>query len=172
MIRALILFMVAAGMPAAAQTGTPADPQMTQALLTEIRGLRQDLQNTAAVIQRVQIVMYRLQAQTAMVTRASQRLDDARNRCNGAQQLVRMRTSQIAQMEDQVRNGQTPADRKRAEDTLPTLKADLEHATTDEQQCHMRESEADSQWRSEQQKMSMLEDQLDKIDKVLSNVGK
>ncbi|MCX6626562.1 MAG: hypothetical protein NTW28_02895 [Candidatus Solibacter sp.] len=72
---AFALVMVTA---AAAQTASP-DTQALQALVTEIRQLRQDLQSTTVVTQRVQIVLYRLQTQTALVTRASSRLDDARS---------------------------------------------------------------------------------------------
>jgi len=58
---------------AVAQTAPP-DSQMTQTMLTEIRQLRHDLQAAAAVIQRVQIVMYRLQTETAVLDRITQRL--------------------------------------------------------------------------------------------------
>ena len=61
-----------------AQTASP-DTQALQALATEIRHLRQDLQATTIATQRVQIVLYRLQTQTAMVTRAASRLDDLRS---------------------------------------------------------------------------------------------
>ena len=45
---------------ACAQTASP-DTQALQALVTEIRQLRQDMQATTIVTQRVQIVLYRLQ---------------------------------------------------------------------------------------------------------------
>jgi hypothetical protein len=47
------------------------DSPMAQTMLAEIRALRMDLKNTAAIIQRVQIVMYRLQVQSASLDRAS-----------------------------------------------------------------------------------------------------
>ena len=170
MFRALLLTLLAI-LPAAAQTASP-DAQLTLALLNEIRALRQDLQNTAVTIQRVQIVMYRLQAQTALVTRATQRLDDARNRCTQSQNMRKMMTTQIEQMEGTIRDTQNPVERKQAQDRLPMLKSNLENYTNEEQQCHSRESDADSQLRAEKAKMSDLEDQLDKLDKVLSSVGK
>ena len=55
----LVLFFAAA-LTTAAQTPS-SDSPVLQALLTEIRQLRQDLQTTAAAIQRVQIVMFRVQ---------------------------------------------------------------------------------------------------------------
>jgi len=139
----------------------------TQALVNEIRLLRQDLQTTAATIQRVQIVMYRLQAETALVTRTMQRLDDARAGCTRAQGQRKTTATQIEHAEEQLRNAQNPADRKRFEEILPQLKTTLEIWTNDEQQCHTREAEADSQFRTERAKLSDLEEQLDKLDKAL-----
>src|SRR5207249_5887194 len=59
---------------------TTGDSQRLQALLSEIRLLRQDLQTTTIAAQRAQILIYRLQGQEAAVARASQRLDDARDK--------------------------------------------------------------------------------------------
>jgi len=59
---------------------TPGDSQTLQALLSEVRQLRQDLQTTTIAGQRAQILIYRLQGQEAAVARASQRLDEAREK--------------------------------------------------------------------------------------------
>ncbi len=59
---------------------TPGDSQTLQALLSEVRQLRQDLQTTTIAAQRAQILIYRLQGQEAAVARASQRLDEAREK--------------------------------------------------------------------------------------------
>src|SRR5437660_8791303 len=91
--------LIALSIPAMAQSASP-DTQLTQALLTEIRQLRQDLQTTAVTIQRVQIVMYRLQAETAAVNRATQRLDDARTRCNQAQTQHKMMNTEVERFEN------------------------------------------------------------------------
>jgi hypothetical protein len=165
MHRALILF--ALSFPVLAQNQS-ADAPLTQALLTEIRQLRQDLQTTAATIQRVQIVMYRLQAQSTLVSRATQRLDDARNRCTGAQNQQRNLAIQVQQMEEHLRGNIDPNDRKQTEDQLRRFKSTIEMFANDEQQCHAREADADSQFRAERVKLSELEDQLDKLDKVLA----
>src|SRR5438067_2546285 len=78
---------------------TPLDPQTMQTLLVEVRQLRQDLQTAAATIQRVQIVMYRLQNQISQLDRASQRLDEARGRCKQAQMQKMMITTRTEQAE-------------------------------------------------------------------------
>jgi chromosome segregation ATPase len=153
--------------PALAQTASP-DSSLTQALLTEIRLLRQDLQTTAVTIQRVQIVMYRLQAGTTLMARATQRLDDARAKCSQAQVQRKNMATQIEQAEERQRNTQNPAERKDLEQMVPRFKASLEMWTNEEQQCQAREAEAETQSRAEQAKLTDLQDQLDKLDKVLA----
>jgi len=102
------------------------------------------------------------------VSRATQRLDDARARCSQSQNQRKTTTTQIEHAEEQLRNTQNPADRKRFEEILPQLKTTLEIWTNEEQQCHTREADADSQYRAERAKMGELEDQLDKLDKALA----
>ena len=169
MMRTLLLLAIST--PLGAQNA-PTDAPLTQALLTEIRQLRQDLQTTAVTIQRVQIVMYRLQSQATLTTRATQRLDDARNRCTQFDNQRRMMTTEIQRSEERLRTTQNPTERRPFEDQIARFKTNLEMMGTEEQQCRAREAEADSQFRAERAKMTDLEDQLEKLDKVLANVGK
>jgi len=102
-----------------AQTLLP-DSQATLSVLTEIRQLRHDLQTTAATIQRVQIVMYRLQAEAALMD-ATQRLDQARGGCTQGQMQRKRLAAQIEQAETRKRNAQNPSDQKAAEEMLSNL---------------------------------------------------
>src|SRR5215471_15541614 len=132
MHRAVLLLCVS--VPALAQSASP-DTQLTQTLITEIRQLRQDLQLTAATMQRVQIVMYRLQTQAAATQRATQRLDDARNRCTQSETQRKMLTAQVEMAEEHLRSVQNPVERKDAEDTMKRLKPTLDVFASEEQQC-------------------------------------
>jgi chromosome segregation ATPase len=165
MHRVICLLLLAA--QAFAQSAST-DSQLTQALLTEIRLLRQDLQTIAVTIQRVQIVMYRLQAETTLMSRATQRLDDARSKCSQTQVQRKNMATEIERTEERQRGTQDPAERKNMEQMLPRLKAELEMWTNGEQQCQTREAEAETQFRTEQAKLNELQDQLDKLDKVLA----
>lgn len=156
---------------AVAQTPSP-DTQLTQVLINEIRQLRQDLQTTAVTIQRVQLVMFRVQAQAALATRATQRLDDARSRCSQMQFQRKMVTDDLDRTEQRVRAAQNPTEKKNAEDMLPRLKAQLDMSAMQEQQCQSSQAEAESQFRTEQAKLNDLQDQMDKLDKVLDGYGK
>lgn len=153
------------------QTATP-EAQVLQALLTEIRQLRQDLQTNALTTQRVQIVLYRLQAQESSVTRATQRLDSARAKVADAQSIRRETAASIQQLEDRLNRAQDPAERKNLENALPRLKAQLEVFGTEEPQWQEKASEADRQLRLEQAKLSGLQDLLDRLDKALEDFSK
>jgi len=133
--------------------------------------LRSDLQLTAATIQRVQIVMYRMQAQANALDRASQRFDQARAASNDAQSQQRMLAQQIEVWEGQRRAAQDAAQGKTAEQMLESLKAHTEALAAQEQERQAEQTEAETQLRAEQAKMNDLQEQLDKLDRLLSGFG-
>jgi chromosome segregation ATPase len=141
-------------------------------MLMEVRQLRQDLQAATAIIQRVQIVMYRLQAEASQLDRATQRLEQVRTGCTGRQWQKKMISTQIEQTEARRRNAQNSADRNAAEEQIPMLRASAEELASQEQQCQTEEAEAQTQFQAEQAKMNDLQDQLDKLDKVLASVDR
>jgi chromosome segregation ATPase len=146
----------------------PPDSQTSHALLAEIRQLRQDLQTVAATIQRVQIVMYRLQAESALLNRATERLENTRAGCSQAREQRKYMTAQLEQAEARQRNSHSPIDQKVAEDMLAQLKSSTEMLASTERDCQTSEIDAQVQLRAEQAKMDDLQDQLDKLDKVLA----
>lgn len=151
---------------------TSPDTQALQALVAEIRQLRQDLQVTTVASQRVQIVLYRLQAQTALVTRATARLDEARANLGHTQSERTDLAARVPRIEDTLRNSQNPTEHKSLEDAVSQLKARMESLAGDEQRLQAREAEADSQLRAEQARLSDLQDQLDKLDKILDSLSR
>jgi chromosome segregation ATPase len=153
---------------AAAQTASP-DTQALQALVTEIRQLRQDLQATTIATQRVQIALYRLQTQTALVTRAASRLDDLRSSLGNVQSEKKTQSLRVQQMEESLKTTQNPAERKTMEDWLANEKPNLERTAADEQRLQSREIDAETQFRAEQAKLADLQDQLDRLDKLLDS---
>jgi DNA repair exonuclease SbcCD ATPase subunit len=154
-----------------AQT-TPGDSQTLQALLSEVRQLRQDLQTTTIAAQRAQILLYRLQGQEAAVARASQRLDEAREKLAGIQAQRNYLATDIKRHEEFISNTENPAtQRKEFEERLPKLKAELESTENLEQQQQTRETDAEQFLRAEEVKLSDLQDQLDRLDKALENAS-
>jgi chromosome segregation ATPase len=153
---------------AAAQTPSP-DSQALQALVTEIRQLRQDMQATTIATQRVQIVLYRLQTQTALVTRASSRLDELRSALGALQSDMKSSSARVLQMENAIKSVQDNRERKQMEDALAEMKSAVERRAADEQRLQSREIDAETQLRAEQAKLADLQDQLDRLDKLLDS---
>ena len=152
---------------------TPGDSQTLQALLSEVRQLRQDLQTTTIAGQRAQILIYRLQGQEAAVARASQRLDEARDKLARIQDERKHVARDVKQHEDFISNTENSlAQRKEAEDSLRQLKTRLESLENEEQQRQTREIEAEQQLRTEEVRLSDLRDQLDRLDKSLENASR
>lgn len=165
----LVLVFKATAFAAEAVSG---EPQVTQAMLTEIRQLRHDLQTTAATIQRVQIVMYRLQVEAAQLDRATQRVEQARANCRQAQMQRKVFTGQIEQAEARRRNAESPSDQAAAEQLLAQFKSSADEWAGEEQQCQAEQVDAETQLRAEQSKMNDLQEQLDKLDNALAGDGK
>jgi chromosome segregation ATPase len=169
MFRAAIALLIATA--ACAQTASP-DTQALQALVAEIRQLRQDMQATNLATQRVQIVLYRLQTQTALVTRASSRLDDARSSLGNLQSDKKTIADRLPQMEESAKSVQDPKERKNMEDAVVGTKMQLERLAADEQRLQSRAIDAETQFRTEQNKLADLQDQLDRLDKLLDSLSR
>jgi hypothetical protein len=151
----------------------PGDSQTLQALLSEVRQLRVELRTTTIAAQRSQILIFRLQGQEASVGRASQRLDEAREKLARTQDERKHVAADVKQNEDFVNNSENPANqRKVSESRLSELKTRLESLESDEQQNQSREIEAEQQLRAEEVKLSDLRDQLDRLDKTLENASR
>jgi chromosome segregation ATPase len=152
---------------------TPGDSQTLQALLSEVRLLRQELRTTTVAAQRSQILIYRLQGQEAAVGRASQRLDEAREKLARTQDERKQAAFEVKRLEDFVSNTENPpTQRKALENRLSELKARLESLGSEEQQHQSREIDAEQQLRAEEVRLSDLRDQLDRLDKALENASR
>jgi chromosome segregation ATPase len=149
------------------------DSQTLQALLVEVRQLRQDLQTTTMATQRAQILLYRLQGEEAAVARASQRFEEAREKVAAIQDQREHVAANIKEYEEFVGNTENPsAKRKELEDRLPQFKTRLESLKSEEQQRQTREMEAEQQLRAEEARLSELRDQLDRLDKALESASR
>jgi chromosome segregation ATPase len=150
---------------------TTTEPQTLQALLTEIRQLRQDLQIAATAARRAQILIYRLHVQEAAVARASQRLDEAKMELDQLQRRRRYAEFQIKRNEESRDRAENPAQRKQFEDAISELKSEMEESVPEEQNAQVREMELDQQLRIEQAKLDQLQDQLDRLDTAVMNAA-
>ncbi len=99
------------------------DSQTLQALLAEVRPLRQELQTIAVAGERTPILIYRLQVQEAAVGRELQRLDYARSKLAATQLSRTSLAVQIKTIEDKQSNIKNPLEQKETEDLVAQLKA-------------------------------------------------
>ena len=149
-----------------AQSNAP-DSQTLQALLAEVRQMRQDLQVRMTAVERAQILLYRLQAQQTAVARASQRVDNARSKLADLQAARRQMESDIRRLEEQLRTNMSEAESKEIESVNTRMKARLQALEEEEQRTQALASEAEEQLRIEEAKLGRLQDQLDRLDQSL-----
>jgi DNA repair exonuclease SbcCD ATPase subunit len=172
MRRASLLLLAVFAMPAAASGQAPSsDSQTLQALLTEVRALRQDLQTSLARVQSSQILLSRLQIQETAVTRASQQLDEARSKLTEVQVVQKSETAEIKRFQDALGTADNPEQQKEIQDALSRAQSDFDASATAEQQRQTAEIEAEQQLRTEQDKLNTLEAQLDELVKNLGNLS-
>src|SRR5581483_1702605 len=139
---------------------TPAkDPDTIQALLVEVRQLRQDIESMTVASQRVQIALYALQMQDAAVARATKRVDDVRTRLTGAEANREHLAFDYQRLEAAVNSGTLAGENLREmQQRLPQMKAELDRASNELQSQQAAEGEATSQLRTEQAKLGELQD--------------
>jgi len=169
MYRAALLFVLPLlTPPTALAQSAPPDSAALQALVSEIRQLRQDLKVTTAATQRVQIALFRLQIQATAVARAASRFDEVRSKISQSQSHHSEIAARMQQFEEKQRGSQDPNEVKIMAEMLPQLKAELDREESEGQRLQAIEAEAASQLRTEEAKLNDLQDQLDKLDKALS----
>jgi chromosome segregation ATPase len=141
-----------------------------QALVAEVRQLRRDLQTTNGYALKVQILLYRLQAQEAAVARVSQYLNDARSKLGETQDHRRQLVAVMKRNEELIDNTEiSPASRKESQEVVSRIKPQLESLAAEEQERQRREMEAEEQLRTEQAKLAGLEDRIERLEKDLGS---
>jgi chromosome segregation ATPase len=166
----LALSLLLFSSPALGQT-TPTESQTLQALLAEIRQLRQDLQTSTIAARRAQILIYRLHVQEAAVAHASQRLDEAKSSIEQLRAGRKYQEFQIKRYEDMRDRAENATQRQQLEGAITELKAQMEALVPEEQEVQMRESELEQQSRIEQAKLDRLQDELDRLDQAVMNAA-
>ncbi|MGH9866007.1 MAG: hypothetical protein ACRD4H_11390 [Candidatus Acidiferrales bacterium] len=153
---------------------TSTDSQTLQALLKEVRQLRQDVRTVTVASERVQILLSRLQAQQTAVGRAQQRLSDAHSSLAQAQKHRIAIESEVKYYTGEDTEERTPnaTQRQRIEDSLPHMKSDLEQATMEEQKAQTNDMEAKNELQAEQAKLDDLQDELDRLDRSLESFAR
>jgi DNA repair exonuclease SbcCD ATPase subunit len=147
------------------------DSQTLRDLLTEIRGLRQDLRASTVATERLQILVYRLQVQEQVVARVSRQVDDAKARLSDLESRRSSDAAALQRVQDMHDNA-APGDAKSIEETIAQLKARLDRWQNQEAQAQTAESQAEDQLRIEQSRVSALEERLNQQDRELESFSR
>jgi hypothetical protein len=168
MVRATFLFLsiVSFSPYSPGQTAEPQTHTM-EAVLSEIRQLRQDLQAAAVATRKAQIVIYRLHVQAQVVERATERLENVKNELDQFESQKKMMTEQIKQFEDIKDRAETPQQRQQYEDYITRYTTNLEAEVPREQELQAKQIELEADLRTEQAKWDRLQDELDRLENSL-----
>jgi valyl-tRNA synthetase len=151
----------------------PADSQTLQAILSEIRQLRHELQTGNSTAVRAQIALYRLERQDVVVSQAQQRLSDAKLRLANAESERGKKAIQIQSAKDAANQSQAPdAETHLEQVVLPELESELQMLQRQEGHARAEEREAEQQLREEQVKLDGLNNLLDRYNTALEEVGR
>jgi chromosome segregation ATPase len=146
---------------------------LTQTLINEIHALRQELEATNITSQRVQIALFRLQSQTAIVNTAQQRLDAARIAAADTSGNLQHLRTQIAGAEERLRSlPEGPEKKALGEEELPRARMGLQRLTSEDAVRRTAEVEAESQLRAERARLADLQALLDRLDKALDELAR
>ena len=165
MIRILILTGFAALVQAQAQ---PLDT--TQALLVEVRQLRQALERSTLIGPRIQIAVERVKMQQDALSRVAQVAEESRKDLERAQDTLRGLTAKIKDSDAVVNQIANPEERKQVDSELREVKSRVEHFQAAEQSARARDAELQNRLRQEQALLDAANDRLNQIERALDQV--
>jgi len=165
MKRLAVLLLPAFGaVLAQAQTAEP-DKATLQQLLTEVKRLRQAVEQSLTLSPRIQLLTQRAQFQQQKVSRVSQQLDDVHQRLVLLTAQQTQASERLAKVEQELQSETDNARRAQLEDLRNGLKA--EAAAINPDQLRARESELSSSLAAEQAVLDEFNGKLDALERQL-----
>lgn len=140
-----------------------------QALLFEVRELRQSVEHLAVVNARMQITIQQLQLQEQRLSHASAKLDDIRKQIAALSSQQSDVANMLPPLERQVSEQHDEARRGALEQRITNLKAIMEQLPTKEAALRAQEADAATAAQNEQNKWQDLNDQLSTLTQSLGS---
>ena len=140
------------------QSASP-DTQTLQALLSEVRALRQELLVSLNRTQSMQILLARFQVQEGVVTKALDRLNESRQKVSDTHLHQKELEIEAKRHEDALNNAENQREQADLQEGIKRAKSELEVLADVAQQHHTSEIQAEQQLRDEQDKLSAIENQ-------------
>jgi chromosome segregation ATPase len=176
MFRAAMLFLAwtASSVPAQSQTSQPAnqtdETRALEAVLSEIRQLRQDLQIAANAARKAQIIIYRLHYQQNALDRASERLENTQNNLFQVEQQRKYWENQLKSLREALEKADGEEQRKQLESGVAATDERLQECAVEEQELRIKASELEVAFHAEQAKWEQLTAELEQIENSIENV--
>lgn len=161
----LLIFCLIPGC-AVAQTTAGPDSAAWQALLVEVRQLRQAVERVTTLMPQTQILLERTQLQQQRVETLRRQLEAVRDQAAHSAGEVNGLAEEVKQAELRATQETDPKVRRDLEEHVKGAKALIEENNLHSQQFQERVAELDSQLRIEQSKLDDLDQRLDKLERL------
>jgi chromosome segregation ATPase len=170
--RVFIVGIIAAalGVTIGAQSSRPEEPDILRALLTEVRGLRQAMEQMASAGPRVQLALGRLQLQEQRVNAMIRRLESVRDSIASTEKENASTQAQFATMEAALKSNDkdmSQEDRGMLPQMLESLKKAVAAGTAEVQRLQGEESLLQQQIADEQGRWSDINRSLEELERAL-----
>jgi hypothetical protein len=162
---AVVGLLTIAASQAATTQPPPASP--ADALLAEVRALRNDLNQAAGASIRTQLLVARLQLQEQRINTVARQLSDVQAQISATG--VPMMATRMRQLENMLRNGALPEDeRASAEQEMTELKVSLDDAQRRADALATQEATLTNAFSAEQSRWLELSQRLDQIERDIT----
>ena len=168
---------VSFGSAMAAQGTRAQDPDVLSALLTEVRGLRQAMEQMASAGPRVQLALGRLQLQEQRVNTMLRRLETVREQLGAAERALAEHQTQMAGIERGLKDPELQARPEREEivrqmtHELKELQGRGVFATSEVQRFQTEVATLEQQIATEQGRWSEINRALEDLERALGKTG-
>ena len=161
------LLSIGFGVSMAAQGAKPQEPDVLGALLTEVRGLRQAMEQMAAAGPRVQLALGRLQLQEQRVNTMIRRLETLRDSVGKAEKDVATTQGQLSTMENMFKSdAASPEDRNPMTAMIETLKKAVAGGHAEVQRLQAEEAQLQQQIAAEQGRWGEINRALEDLERA------
>ena len=165
---AILSAVAAEGQTVAATEPARADAATLDAILTEVRGIHNDVR----LSETTQILLTEMEVQRGVVDKAQEKRDNARQRVSQLQLNQKQFATQIANLEENAKSALDPAIAKRLADQVDNMKATIENFKNQEPEAANALQDAESTLRKEQDTLAGIQDQLNDVVKKLQPAAK
>jgi chromosome segregation ATPase len=165
-----IMAAASLGVAMGAQSPRPEEPDVLRALLTEVRGLRQAMEQMASAGPRVQLALGRLQLQEQRVNAMIRRLESVRESIVSAEKENASTQAQVATMEAAFKSNDkdvSEADRGMLPQMLESLRKAVAAGTAEVQRLQGEEALLQQQIADEQGRWSDINRNLEELERAL-----